>query len=238
MQHTEHRLCLTHHWRLLGSLYMSDNVFICLFTSHSTVIQAASQDTLFLMNKCKCLKYDNVNNVKRLFVDRLKETWAMLATYMRTVSVSCLPCSSCRHHCTLIESTLVDMVGLGCVCVCVYTWNIWTPGLILLAHFVLFPPSVRSPDKQTLNTEICFLLPKVGKQWCSYLHVSAQICLMPPKRERQGHSSCCRQWEMLYYSHNTTSHTHFWHSESFLALDFFFLQFFMFGSLTQNDASY
>jgi len=51
---------------------MSDNVFICLFTSHSTVIQAASQDTLFLMNKC--LKYDNVNNVKRLFVDRLKET--------------------------------------------------------------------------------------------------------------------------------------------------------------------
>jgi len=52
----------------------------------------------------------------------------MLATYMRTVSVSCLPCSSCRHHFTLIESTLVDMVGLGCVCVCVHVehLNTWT----------------------------------------------------------------------------------------------------------------
>lgn len=140
------------------------------------------------MNKCKRLKYDNVNNVKSLFVVKhLLVFWQKLKQCFQLTCIlylSCLSCSSCQHNLILTESSRVDMVGLSYVYTCGAFEHL--DSFCLTTELVLFLPSVRSPDKQMLNTEVCFSLPTVSLSACSsllslHLHVFAQICLMPPK---------------------------------------------------------
>lgn len=60
-----------------------------------------------------------------------------------------------------MESTHADMVELGYVYTCGTFEHL--DSFCLTTEVVLFLPSVRSPDKQMLNTEVCFLLLTVRK---------------------------------------------------------------------------